>query len=310
MCRVRCYARRDMLLQRIFRVATLTSQQHRVVKRLLKAVEKRWTDSYGFLRLHPHDGVHKILDNENPVLFTATYLYMLKRLGMLHGALRKRYKAKVIRMIDRLRLEPGLFNRYPGRGKKAFSRHFSRDEQIGLGVLDEIFDRELGYFKELYQYGKTSRLIGRKVFGQHLVSSLKLPFCYENRTWSSQRKHRVPYCTVEGIRQPYFMEYIRLGASVYSNTTSKKLLSHGAKCWLQMALRITRNRKKEITSGKILFYLRAETLRRGGELLKDEIIQYHQLMKRMYGPFPLRALLDIYYRNPRHPTRRLAAFLQ
>ncbi|OAD24084.1 hypothetical protein THIOM_000068 [Candidatus Thiomargarita nelsonii] len=66
------------------------------------------------MRLNPHTGSKGAdIDNENPVLFTAEYLFLLDKLGVLRGDLKARYQQKIKQAIAKLQLEPGLFDRYP-----------------------------------------------------------------------------------------------------------------------------------------------------------------------------------------------------
>jgi len=287
-CRRICHRLRDKILRDLAKRVKLNPRQRKQVEAIIKEVNKRWLNTHGFIRLHPHNGKNKGIDNENPVLFTATYFYMLKRLGMLKGPDVNRLLPKIRAMLNKLRLEPGLFNRYPspGKTKRAHTRHFSRDEQIGLAMFDISFDKKLGLFKELYTYGE------------------KNSYFYENRTWISTGKHRSKpgVRRLDGFRQHNFRGFIRMGVGKSMSLVHRK--------WTIAALHITGGRNKGKTSGKILAYLRFEVLRHGPEDVKDAIVKFHLKMQRMYGIIPFQGLFKIYYQNPRHPIRRLASYLR
>lgn len=286
-CRRQCYERRKRILDSMLKRVSLSKAQEKAVLAIVKETEARWMDRHGFLRLTPRKGTKRDIDNENPVLFTATYYYLLKRLGMLKGKRKNRYRKKIRTMLAKLRLEPGLFNRYPSIGKKkAHPRHFSRDEQIGLGTFDIAFDRSLGLFKELCEYGKRNS------------------FFYENRTWLRPGKHQSKKSVrrLDGFRQHNFRGYVCKGAGESMGLLARK--------WTMTALALTRRRSKQKTSGKILAYLRFEVLRHSASDIRDAITKFHLKMQQMYGKIPLQGLFRIYYRHPQHPIRKLVLFLK
>ena len=273
-------------------VPVLSFVQKEEIRGIVREVEARWTNRHGFLRLTPDASKTKGLDNENPILFTSEYLYVLWRLGMLKGEVRKYYLGKVRGMIAKLRLEPGLFNRYPGRTQASFDRHFSRDEQIGLVTLDFIFDGELGFSRELYEYGK------------------RHSFRYQNRTWSSPGRHHRGatgkhsskfelYLT--SLRQPAFAEYVTLAAGNGSSYLGQYVF--------RQALKNTWCGKRRETSGKKLAFLRIEVMYGKDRMSDKAIMKFLREMEKMYGGYSLQKIYKIYYTHPDHPVRRLSAYL-
>lgn len=275
----------------------LSQEQKQEVLAIVTEVEKQWLDPYGFMRLTPDPSKKAEIDNENPVLFTSEYLYLLWRLGMLEGELRERYREKILRMIDLLRLEPGLFNRRPGKSDEAFERHFSRDEQIGLVTLDRVFDWQLGFARELYNYGQAHH------------------FFYQNRDWSAPGQHHRSAkgehnswleLKASAYRQPEFVKYLHLAVGERPNALRQSILQTG--------LRLSMKKPREETSGKILAYLRFEVLY-GKDAGTDNVIRrYLQKMRTVYGDNPLYKILCIYYPCregiAEHPLRRLAKMLE
>lgn len=274
-------------LNSLFRPIRLSRKNERQVLNIMRETRKYWMDRHGFIRLTPNVRMNPSIDNENPVLFTATYYYLLWRLGILNQARQKQLLPHIKKMLQLLRLEPGLFNRFPhlSSKKKGHPRHFSRDEQIGLGTLDCIFSGRLGLFRELYAYGQKTR------------------FRYENRTWVSKGMHRKIKWSQRfvGMRQYNFRGYIKLGVG-YS-------MSWLERTWTIAALYNPRYNDKQQTSGKILAYLRFQVLHRD-PALHSTIFAFHTQMKRLYGKYPLEHIFKIYYRHPKHPIHRLVRLLR
>jgi hypothetical protein len=83
----------------------ITPSRQKQIHHIVQQVEKRWLDKHGFMRLNPHTGSKGAnIDNENPVLFTAEYLFLLDELGILRGELKTRYQQKIKQAIAKLQL--------------------------------------------------------------------------------------------------------------------------------------------------------------------------------------------------------------
>ena len=207
-------------------------------------------------------------------------------------------------MIDALRLESGLFDRYPedvkaNRDKKCI-RHFSRDEQIALLAIDHVFQRELGFSQELYEYGRKHKRLAS--------------WHYENRMWRKNGRHVKWVCehgkkkdglaaTKYGLRTPKFRGLVKA-----ANNASVDAL---AVAEIVAGLKITGDRPPGKTSGKILVFLRMEILRKANnKLINKALARFENKMYEKYGQNPLHRLMMIYLKHPEHPIRRLAALLE
>ena len=264
--------------------------------------------------------------SDNGVLYTAEYLQLLKWNGVLKGDLRERYKREIITMIDRLRVVqgvavvPGVFNRYPGYDAHAFSQYFSQDEQQGLLTLDAVFDYELGYARELNEYGKT-----------HL-------YCYDNIQYSPYgyppvcgpvdlTKYHIPVTIPADIasvfasailpaRQPQFIELVRLAAGEEPVLFNEE--------WFVWSLRVSTLLPEVDTSSKILIYhalpIMYQAVRDShlSPLMKlrslKAMADWYDRMALMYlsDQHPLHEIYKGYYQdeNDLHPIRRLSKYLK
>ncbi|NUM34416.1 MAG: hypothetical protein HUU50_07720 [Candidatus Brocadiae bacterium] len=277
----------------------LTQEEYLQVQSIMEEVNKFWCDKHGFMRLTPtQDSVHSI-DNENPLLFTAEYMYLLWRLGIIKGNLKEVFAFQLKDMVSLLRLERGLFNRYPGKTDGAFARHFSRDEQIGLVTLDLIFDWKLGFARELYEYGKAYN------------------FIYQNMDWSGPGKHdRIVYTdsgkempkwmlAAIGQRMPECIEYFTLAAGNPPNDLFQKLF--------RVALDLTGTYPPNDMNGihgKMRAYLRLEVMYGKNQKSDEEILKFFQRMLDMYGRNHYQEICKIHFKHPNHPITRLSAFLK
>lgn len=269
------------------------SQQE--VNELVEEVFDRWLDGNGFMRLTPQ-GKNASHDNENPVLFTSEFVFLLDRLGYLRGDLRNKLKRHVEKSINAIRIRRrdngqivyGLFNRRP----QDFYRHFSRDEQIGLLVLDHAFDFELGYARELYAYGSSH------------------DWRFENRTFEGRKAYRTddkPASILEVFfdsqRRPDFIGLVTVCARRQAPSWLPRALN--------MSLNLTRKEEKQETSRKILAVLRLELLRGKSAAIDRLRNTFYQKLQEQYGQKNfLLPMFRIYFEHKDHPLPRLAEFLQ
>ncbi len=283
---------------------TSSSRQDKI-HQIIQEVDKYWLNKHGFMRLNPHSGFPADIDNENPVLFTAEYLFLLDKLGVLRGELKARYQQKIKNAIAKLQLEPGLFDRYPEdkhqNRDSVCIRHFSRDEQIGLVILDKVFDWQLGLARDLVNYGKTHKRLGGN-------------WHYENRFWRASSQPVDWVCHHGEIKKG-------LAAEKYGIRTPKfrgllKIAVGGSPDFLATAeiivgLKLTARKHVGETSGKILAYLRSSAIleKSRKHKIKNAVGAFYQDMLFQYGERPLHALMKIYFKNENHPIRRLSAYL-
>ncbi|OAD19014.1 hypothetical protein THIOM_005373, partial [Candidatus Thiomargarita nelsonii] len=262
-----------------------TSSQQDKIHQIVQEVEKRWFDKHGFMRLNPHAGSKGAeIDNENPVLFTAEYLFILDKLGVLRGELKSRYQQRIKQAIAKLQLEPGLFDRYPEDKYKnrdtVCIRHFSRDEQIGLVVLDKVFDWQLGLARDLVNYGKTHKRLGGN-------------WHYENRFWRAEGTPVDWVChhgeikkglaaEKYGIRTPKFRGLLKMAVGESPDFLAIAEIIGG--------LKLTARKPVGETSGKILAYLRSAILENSRQHeIKNAVGAFYQEMLFQYGERPLHA---------------------
>ncbi|MDF1665098.1 MAG: hypothetical protein P1V97_25275, partial [Planctomycetota bacterium] len=267
-------------------------KNQKLIKDIDREVRQQWLDEHGFMRLYKKS---KKLDNENPVLFTSEYLYVLWRLGALTGELREFWCGSIRRSIKKLQLEPGLYNRYPKSNSSAFKRHFSRDEQIGLIVFDRVFDWELGYSKDILDYGQ------------------RHSFVYSNRSWSGPETQKRTVLDKTGRAIPrILLDFIgkRDSKLIELFLASNGYKTESGQLFTRVGLADTTARKKGETSGKMLALLRFEVIY-GVDRETDRAIQnFLQELRSVYGRNVYSALADIYFLDTSHPVRRLAKLLR
>lgn len=283
----------------------LTPEQRAGIAAIMQDVEDRWLSPTRYIYLKPKTFPDREKDVENPTLFLAEYFFILRKLGIYDDPqIRAKHKAWAKTWVDGIRLAPGIFDRKPEdrqRNRDTWCvRHFSRDEQIGLMIMDWVFNRELGLGQELYQYGSNSP----KVLGL---------WTYENRFWRTDGNHvdwlcdkgeRVghPESLGYGVRQPEFSALAKsaVGASIDTN----------GETGVAVALRFTEGRSPGCSSGKVMAYMRMEIFRASGnDLIQNALARFDNKMLDMYGPNPFASLMEVYFKHPEHPFRRLSAYL-
>ncbi|NUM34413.1 MAG: hypothetical protein HUU50_07705 [Candidatus Brocadiae bacterium] len=277
----------------------VTQEEYIQIHSIMQEVNQFWCDKHGFMRHTPTEEPVHSLDNENPLLCTAEYMYLLWRLGILKGNMKEVFAFQLRDMVSLLRLERGLFNRYPGKTDQAFGRHFSRDEQIGLVTLDLIFDWKLGFAQELYEYGKAYN------------------FIYQNMDWSGPGKHdRIVYTqngnvmpnwmlAAIGQRMPECIEYFSIAAGNPPNDLFQKLF--------RVALDLSGTYAADDMDGlpnKMRACLRLEVMYGKNKKSDEEILKFFRRMSDMYGKNYYYKLCKMSYKHPNHPTTRLSAFLK
>lgn len=274
----------------------LSGEQKRQIEEAIFEIEGHWLDKHGFLNISKRDSLE--IDNENPVLFTAEYLFLLRELGMLEGARRTRYLTWARSAIDKLRLKPGLFDRRPedkleDRGNHCV-RHFSRDEQIGLLLIDHVFDNELGISKEISEFGRNNNWI------------------FENRSWRADGSIGNKICH---HGEWFDSDSIKAKAQGWRSPKSQGLFIASVDETLDAphvaeivgGLAITARRAPNETSGKILAYLRSPILRgANNELVNQAFALFENAMYDQYGAQPFYRLLEIYFKAQDHPIHILA----
>lgn len=261
-------------------------------------IRTSWLDHLGFMRLKPL-GPKAELDNENPVLFTSEYIFLLKHLGFLKGEFREHLKTWIHSIIDTIRIHNsadgtvvrGLFNRRPND----FERHFSRDEQFGLIALDWAFDNELGYCQELYDYGSTHE------------------WHYSNRTFEGRQIYDSngkvisnKEALMASLRLPEFRGLLKACLGKELNYTEKLqiLLGHGLD-----------TQKETGTSGKILSLISLEVMKDSSDFLNFVRGKYHQELRNTYKlDNPYEEIMNIYFlvNSPErpHPIIRLSRYME
>ncbi len=272
----------------ILQAATLSANE---VEQIIDEVEALWLGPNGFMRLGPRGGPFEF-DNENPILFTSEYLFLLHRLGGLQGKFKERMFHYIEEKVALLRIVPGLFNRRP----ESFERHFSRDEQIGLIVLDYLFDYQLGYCRELYHYGiKNDWLFDNQGYGGRVV--------YNNQNEMMTALER--YLTAK--RQPGLTALVSLCAS--------EVNPYPMRPWelrvINMALKITSKRPAHLTSGKILAFLSLEVIKDKSPQIRALRAAFYKKLKLIYNSdYFMYEIFKIYFTHEQHPIRRLSRHLK
>lgn len=263
----------------------------------LTEIDDHWRNQHGFLNIYGPD--NPINDNENPTLFTAEYIFLLKQLGLLEGERRENMKNWAIEAVGKIRVAPGLFVRIPedrfvDRDIEC-TRIFSRDEMIGLIAIDYAFDYELGLSQEIYDRGKESGWL------------------FDNRTWR-QDGTIGDVCThgqwhsassvkaiFDSYRTPKFQGLV---AAATGNNISDLELAE-----VVIGLNITANRDVGSTSGKIMGMMRAEIFAQSdNDTINKAYAIFMNNMYNQYGDSPLVGMFEIYFgHTPNHPIHTLVA---
>ena len=274
---------------------------------IIADTEMRWLNGNGWIRLNPKtsdaDGAY---DNENPVLFTSEYLWLVARLGFLTGDLRATWLARLKTQLKAMELQAGLFDRYPVVRRARDVRTFSQDEQLGILTLDHLFDGQLGFASEQYEYGA------------------KHQFLYLNAAWSTHDKFdrpiyragkQIPISQEIPHAQRYgaFVEILKQAAGTTTSKLSDMLVCAG--------MVISAKDPCDETSNRILNTLIISLLKGRAHGLDTCFVQYkdtvHPKFKkgRTCGGKPVIcenafcAMTEVYYKNESHPIRRLAELL-
>jgi hypothetical protein len=288
-------------------MVSLTSAQKAEAFQIIDDTEKNWLNSNGWMRLGPKPSdSDNGYDNENPLLFTAEYLWLLWRLDLLNGELRWRYLEKVRTEIKAMELQPGLYDRYPVAHRPQDVRTFSMDEQLGLIVIDTVFDHKLGVAKDQYDYGE------------------KYHYLYLNAAWSSPdhfdrpiyRSGKIVPVTDEiphAQRLGAIVEIIKRSVGVGITPASDAIICAG--------LVLSARANCDGASEPILNLLTMSVLKGQTKLLDRCFLQYKDVLRGKFktgqvcggkpvtSPGLFGALADVYFKNDAHPIRRLAAFL-
>ncbi len=286
----------------------LNSRALAEVLEIVKEVDHEWRDRNGFIRQTriQTPGVPAESDNQNPTLFTAQYIYLLHKLGVLKGDIRKRYLTWAKAAISELELEPGLFDRKKDDRAKVAKDicsidHFSRDEQIGLVVMDRAFDWDLGTSKRLLDYGKRNK-IGPLWYYENLSwvgvgQPHRNEVCHGNQVFSGIEAKKF------GIRQPNFSAFLKVANGGTINPV--------AKIWFVVAFARTEHEEITETGGKILGLLRAEIMKRSkSSWLRAKVAAFYERMRNDYGDNALHELLKRYHgpKSADHPLIRLSSY--
>jgi hypothetical protein len=167
-------------------------------------------------------------------------------------------------------------------------------------ILDKVFDWQLGYAKELLNYGKTHKRLGGN-------------WHYENRYWRANDQPVDWVChhgeikkglaaEKYGIRTPKFRGLLKIAVGGTADFLAIVEIIGG--------LKLTAKKPLGETSGKILAYLRSAILENSRHPeIKNAVGAFYQDMRFQYGAPPLHALMTIYFKNENHPNRRLSAYL-
>lgn len=260
-----------------------------------KIVKKFWTGPQGFLRLEPNIDDPGI-DNENPSLFTGEYIFLVKELGLMKGEVKEDIESWAQELHNSIKIRNihgevvnGLYNRRPGE----FGRHFSRDEQIGLTLIDSATNGKMKICLGLREYGTQNQ------------------WRFDNRTFEGRigRNHDGSPSSVEenlviSLRQPEFIEYIRMCSGRRAN---------GLGQWSMISsLLVTASRERGKTSGKIMAVLRLEAIKdkMSRDLKRARILFYNRLRNQYQSDNFLYEMFKIYFKNPHHPVTTLAQKLR
>ena len=275
-----------------------TTEEKKEILNIVSEVDEQWRDRHGFLNINQIDSDD--IDNENPVLFTAEYLFLLKKIGVLEGEIRDSYFSWAQTALDKIRLTSGLFDRRPedklADRDNVCVRHFSRDEQIGLIIIDWAFDFELGLAAELFAYGEANGWI------------------FENRAWRRDGSRGEKIChhgewldtdgleaKAQGFRTPKFQGLV--------SSATRQNISKVQAAEISGGYLITMNRPAQSTSGKILGILRREILSQSSnDLVGKAIALFENRLYNQYGSSPLKGMYGVYFSNPGHPFHRLVGY--
>lgn len=270
----------------LFETSTLSDSQREEARAIIEDAWRDWISEWGFVEIDRLSNPTRER-NENPVLFTAEFVYLAWRLGLLSGSFASRVRKMVDRAVDGLRLTRGLFDRYPVGVETVRPdgiRTFSRDEQIGLLTLDWIFDGTLGFAQELLDYGEESSWIYQ--------NSPVLPSSGPLQRWD---------LLVDGWRGPEFRALIKASLG--------KAIAKAEAVQICLGLEQGMQEAPSETGGRILTYLRAEILAGADPLLDRALIRFHRSAVSMYGVSPLGALMRMYFKRTGQPSRELAQLL-
>lgn len=275
--------------------APLTNDEKRLAEDAISEIDENWRNKHGFLNIYETNRASN--DNENPTLFTAEYIFLLKQLGLLTGERRNEIKRWTLNAVEKLRVAPGLFvripeDRYVDRDIQC-TRIFSRDEMTGLIIMDYAFDYELGFSKEIYQRG------------------IESGWLFDNRSWRPDGSIG-DVCThgewhsatsikavFDSYRTPKFQGLV--SAAVNQPVAFPDLVE------ILGGLYITQNRDPQSTSGKILGMMRAEIFAQRDlpEINKSYAI-FKNHMYNQYGNRPLAGMFQTYFNARRdHPFHTL-----
>lgn len=251
---------------------TLSPHRLQEAREIAIEIQNNWLDRHGFLNLKaPSIEV----DSENAFLYTSTYYFLMKKLGLI-DVMPKILDVKT--MIGKTRIAYGLFNRFPDPSR---DQDFSRDEHIGLITMDWAYDYQIGVARELFNYGKTTN------------------FYYENRPNSLLINTREK---LAGQRFPNFVEYLRMANNLNPTTLGQ--------FHFRTALKLTKRQDVSKTSTKILAYLRFQVMGNKTNSADQAILGFHSEMRKQYGNHPFRELIKIYYSPTDHPIIKLASYLE
>src|SRR5258708_57044 len=108
------------------KVSLTDSLKIAAANQIISSAEKNWFNKNGWIRLNPKaSDTDNGYDNENPLLFTAEYLWLASRLGLLSGEFRETYFNRLKKQIGEMELQPGLYDRYPITDRPKDVRTFS-----------------------------------------------------------------------------------------------------------------------------------------------------------------------------------------
>ncbi|MBY6164865.1 DUF3421 domain-containing protein [Pseudooceanicola nitratireducens] len=273
----------------------LTDTQISIAEAAISKIDEKWRNQHGFINIYEVNRSSN--DNENPTLFTAEYIFLLKQLGLLTGDRRQELKEWAIQAVDKIRVTPGLFvripeDRYVDRDIQC-TRIFSRDEMTGLIVIDFAFDYELGFAQEIYQRGVES---GWLFDNRSWRPDGSIGDVCTHGEWHSASSFKAVF---DSYRTPKFQGLV---AAATGQSVSLPQLSE-----VIGGLYITQSRDPESTSGKILGMMRAKIFAQSNlpEINKAYAV-FENHMYNQYGYQPMVGMFETYF-NARqdHPFHTL-----
>jgi len=257
----------------------LSKQQALEVK---EEAHQSWTGNAGLITLYPAhlSNTEKghlpefNYDSENQLLWTGEFYTLCK----IHGIIDyDRDKERVTKALAKHQVKmdgvpvPGLYSRHPDPYRLREVHHgISWDEMNGLSVLSKIFDLDVS--TGIVEYGSQN--------GWVFID--EEPF-----TWKADR-----------VRQGRDIAF-------YKITAGYKTVPWNV-VWMLVSHAITSFKEKGDTSGKLMAWMRLETIK---DLSLLYLVAYEMFMWKMrmtYGKYPLSELIKIYFRDPNHPFHRLA----